>query len=133
MNPLVGRLRPLLAALVSSVWTFQLLLAGSGVLCLVPHGGARPAMRAPTTAAAMTASPASTDGAMRDGAMPDVPCGEQQIPVQCLPMAACASGAVVTAPVPGPGALGAFARIFAPAVLIPPSPTSLPELPPPRA
>ena len=125
----------------------QLTLLRGGVGCPMPTAGAMHAM-----AAAAAGSAAQSGAAMREmpGGMTDMapdestgrhglaaehgaPCDESAAPAQCQSMAPCLtamvlSGAPAERPVPR-----APAFVVAAVVLTPPSFTSPPDLPPPRA
>lgn len=126
------RLSSLIATLLSGVLAFQLMLAGGGMLCLMPaHSDAMASMRAMQATSQVAAAPAPR--LAQAGIPVDQPCDGRGQPAQCVTMAACAPGVL-----PAMTAVALAApRISSAAVSTPEtaplSQTSAPELPPPRA
>ena len=122
------------AALVSGALLLQLVLVGSGFACIMPkmdatHAAAT-ANAAPMPGMDMSTNvPSSTDGPVSG----DAPCHLPWAPASCQPMAPCGPAAV-TAPaltlLLPEVTLSEVARLV---VLVPPSRSTAPELPPPRA
>jgi hypothetical protein len=135
------RLSSFVATLLSGVLTFQLALAGGGTLCLMPSGDGMPSMQ--TMQQTMPgALPAASRVVLHDrqhtgkgeaGIPADQPCDGHGQPAQCVTMSACAPSVIpvartVTLLPPRVPAVVASAPI-----IVPPSQTSAPELPPPRS
>jgi hypothetical protein len=134
------RLSSFVATLLSGVLTFQLALAGGGMLCLMPSGDGMPAMQ--TMQQAMPgALPAASRvlphgqqhaGKGEAGAPADQPCDGHGQPVQCVTMAACAPSVVPVARAVTLMPPRVPAVVVSAPIIVPPSQTSAPELPPPR-
>ncbi len=123
-------LRPL-TALVSGALLLQLVLAGGGFACVMPEGGGMRAAEA-SSMPGMTMS-ADAEGSVQSPSSDKAPCRLPWAPAGCQPMAPCApavvaSAALVLAVPPTP-----IAEVATLVVLAPPSRSTPPELPPPRA
>lgn len=128
------RRSPLVAFVLSFSFALQLVLARDGTTCVMPgaeHDGMAMAM-AGQPAVDMSAMDMPAD-VSPDGARQESSCDHESAATACLVMAPCASGFLaIAAPVDDDaGALPE--RIAVATVVMPPSRTNPPELPPPRA
>ena len=135
------RLSSFVATLLSGVLTFQLALAGGGMLCLMPHGDSISSMQAMPTAM-QTAMPSASRVALQRqhrashgnaGTPADQSCDGHSQPAQCVTMAACAPSVIPVARAVAATMPRVPAVIVSAPVIVPLSQTSAPELPPPRA
>lgn len=127
------RLSSFVATLLSGVLTFQLALAGGGMLCLMPSSDGISSMQAMPSASqvALHGQHRASQGNARTPV--DQPCDGHGQPAQCVTTAACApsvipAGRAVTLTMPRVPAV-----VVSAPVIVPLSQTSAPELPPPRA
>jgi hypothetical protein len=119
------------------VLTFQLALAGGGMLCLMPNADGMSSMQA-TPGAMPSASRVALRGQQRTsqgnaGTLADQPCDGHGQPVQCVTMTACAPSVIPVARAVTPALPRVPAAVAVAPVIVPPSQTPAPELPPPRA
>jgi hypothetical protein len=128
------RRSPLVALLLSFSFALQLVLARDGTTCVMPgaeHDGMAMAM-AGQPAVDMSAMDMPAD-VSPDGARQESSCDHESAATACLVMAPCAGGFLaIAAPIDDDaGALPE--RIVLATIVMPPSRTTPPELPPPRA
>lgn len=125
---------PLVALLLSFSFALQLVLARDGTTCVMP-GAEHHAMEMATaaqTAVDMSVMDMST-AASPDAAPQESSCNHESATTACLVMAPCASGFLAIAATVNEDAGVLPERIAVTTVVMPPSRTSPPELPPPRA
>ena len=137
MVTIARRMRPLVGALLSVVLAFQLMLTSTGTLCVLPHDAAMPSMEMHTAmgsdrdgSAAASDRQSRTDHATTPGRQS---CDHPSMPAHCLALTACASSAIASARIAGPAAPDAAAPTIVALVVVQPSPSAPPDLPPPRA
>jgi hypothetical protein len=130
-------MRPLVGALLSGALAFQLMLTGTGMLCVMPHDAAMASMETHTAmgpkgdrSAAASNSQSETNRMPTPGRQP---CDHPSMPAHCLALAACASSAIASARIAGPAMPDAASPAIVAFVAAPPTPSAPPELPPPRA
>jgi hypothetical protein len=133
----------LFATLLSFSFALQVVLAGTGSTCVLPSGTAQGV--ASTAGAGMADMPMpgmdmganpSDDGAPARSHGHDsggAPCDQPGTPAACWVTAPCAGGFVAIAATGDASFAGASAAVVAWTVTMPPSRTTPPELPPPRA
>jgi hypothetical protein len=124
----------LVALLLSFSFALQLLLARDGTTCVMPGADHREMGMA--TMAQMPVDMSAMD--MSLDALPDAPpqessCNHESATTTCLVMAPCASGFLAIAATVNEDVGALPERIAVATVVMPPSRTSPPELPPPRA
>jgi hypothetical protein len=124
----------LVALLLSLSFTLQLALARDGTTCVMPgdetHASAMSMAGQP--AVDMSSMDMSLD--VLPGAAPrESSCDHEATATACLVMAPCASGFVAVAATFDDDAAGLPERVVPATIVMPPSPTIPPELPPPRA
>lgn len=125
---------PLVAILLSFSFALQLGLARDGTTCVMPgaeHHGMEMATAA-KTAVHMSGMDMSVD-ALPDAPSPESSCNHESAATACLVMAPCASGFLEIAATVNEDAGALPERIAVATVVMPPSRSSPPELPPPRA
>ncbi|MDQ2890010.1 MAG: hypothetical protein M3R65_05575, partial [Gemmatimonadota bacterium] len=138
---LPSRFSTVAAALLFSVMAFQLVLVGSGSLCLMPHHDGMPST---ATSMKMATQITHSFGAAQQAAvrtrtstrMPADQCDKgdgQRQPPQCATMAACAPSVLPITVAVAAAATRVASRAVPAPVLAALSRTSAPELPPPRA
>jgi hypothetical protein len=135
---------PLVATLLSLSLGLQLALAAVGVTCVMPSGGSAHAASAGMAEMDMAdmdmagmdmagmpagqGTPPSSHSHGPDGA----PCDQPGTPEACQVMAPCAGAFVAVVPTRARPTADVPAAVLAVSVATPASPTSPPELPPPR-
>jgi hypothetical protein len=126
-----ARLTSLVATLLSGVLALQLTLAGSGMLCLMPHHDGMSSMQA--VAGAPLAVGRAAVQHVGTTIPASQPCGDEGgQPAQCVTMAACAPSVLPVASVVTLTAPRVPAAVVSAPTIAPHSETSAPELPPPR-
>jgi hypothetical protein len=128
------RRSPLVALLLSFSFALQLVLARDGTTCVMPgveHDGMAMAM-AGQPAAGMSGMDMPLD-VSPDATGRESSCDHESAATACLVMAPCASGFVPIAETVDDDAGALPERIAVATILMPPSRTTPPELPPPRA
>jgi hypothetical protein len=128
------RRSPLVALLLSFSFALQLVLARDGTTCVMPgaehHGMAMATVAAP--AVDMSAMDMPLD-VSPDGGPQKSSCDHESAATACLVMAPCASGFLTISATVNDDAGALPERIAVATVVMPPSRTNPPELPPPRA
>lgn len=128
------RRSPLVALLLSFSFALQLVLARDGTTCVMPgddHDGMEMATMAQTSVD-MSMMDMSSDAAPT-GASQEPSCDHESAATACLVMARCAGGFVTLAGTVDDRAHPLSERIVLATIVMPPSRTIPPELPPPRA
>ena len=123
----------IVALLLSFSFALQLVLARDGTTCVMP-GAKHAGMEMPTVAQApidMSAMDMSSV-ASPDAAPQESSCNHESATTACLVMAPCASGFLAIAATVNEDAGALPERIAVTTVVMPPSLTTPPELPPPR-
>jgi hypothetical protein len=126
------RLSSFVATLLSGVLTFQLALAGGGMLCLMTNGDGMSSMQAVPGASRVVVHGAQRASEGKAGTPADQQCDGHGQPVQCVTMAACAPSVIPVARAVMLTPPRVPAVVVSAPVIVPPSQTSAPELPPPR-
>ena len=128
------RRSPFVVLLLSFSFGLQLVLARDGTTCVMPNAEhhAMEMATAPQATVDMSAMDMSTH-ASPDAPPPESSCNHESAATACLVMAPCASGFLAIAATVNEDAGALPERIAVATVVMPPSRTSPPELPPPRA
>lgn len=133
--------RSFVATVLSGILAFQLALAGLGATCVMPtsDGSMSTAGLASGAMAGMAMPGANGPDASRSDRVPgsdrgpSTPCNQPGNPASCQVMSPCAAAFIAAAAPRTDAATVAPITIRSVRVLAPPSRTTAPELPPPRA